>query len=106
MNVSPSHGTLQPGEGTVCKVTFVASGTPSFYDLDLICEVINMTDYNEYRGKLNAWEGEKERQKVEFCITEDNPDADNRLSAMEVGLPSSVRIYSIVGFCLKKWLHS
>ena len=69
----------------MCKVTFIASFVPSFYDLDLICEVINMTDYNEYRKNLQAWEDEQERQKVEFCITEDDPDADEKIGSAVVG---------------------
>ena len=41
VNVWPQQGNLEPGESCVCKVTFTAIGVPSFYDVDLVCEVRN-----------------------------------------------------------------
>ena len=37
-----------------------------------------MTDYDTYRADLVAWEKERERQRVEFKITENDPQADMR----------------------------
>ena len=39
VTVSPSSGHLAPGQATICKVTFIASGLPAFYDVNLVCEV-------------------------------------------------------------------
>ena len=39
ITISPSAGTMEPGESRVCRVTFFAIGQPAFYDIDLICEV-------------------------------------------------------------------
>ena len=38
-----------------------------------------MSERDEYEGQLAAWEAEKERQKVEFTITENDPYADLRI---------------------------
>ena len=39
MSVSPNSGLLKPGVSQACKVTFTALGPPSFFDIDLVCEV-------------------------------------------------------------------
>ncbi len=39
VSVHPAHGTVQPTEACLCKVTFTALGVPSFFDIDLVCEV-------------------------------------------------------------------
>ena len=88
VNITPSHGTLEPGEVALCTITFVSRGVPAFYDLDLVCDVFNMTDYTEYRRQLCAWQNEEERQKVEFSITEDNVDADECLPNVKSRPPS------------------
>ena len=67
----------------MCRVTFLALGDPSFFDLDLVCEVTNMTDYRSYLAKLENWEAERLRQQVEFTITEENVDDG------DVSLPST-----------------
>jgi hypothetical protein len=40
LSIAPVRGYLNPGEGKMCRVIFIACGQPSFYDLDLVCEVI------------------------------------------------------------------
>ena len=40
-----------------------------------------MTEYADYTQRMNAWEAERRRQKVEFCITEENPDDDLRIAS-------------------------
>ena len=41
LSISPVRGIVAPGESGMCRITFMARGVPSFYDLDLICEVGN-----------------------------------------------------------------
>ena len=48
------------------------------------CQVTNMTEHNEYVSSLHAWETERQRQQVEFTVTEDDPDADLRLPSAQV----------------------
>lgn len=84
LSIFPVRSQLQPGESKMCRVSFIASGQSSFYDLDLVCEVTDMVEYNKYRQRLADWERERERQKYEFTITEDDLDADNRLGSPEV----------------------
>uniref|UniRef100_H2Y6N0 Abnormal spindle-like microcephaly-associated protein ASH domain-containing protein n=1 Tax=Ciona savignyi TaxID=51511 RepID=H2Y6N0_CIOSA len=78
LRIEPVQGYLQPGESAMTKVTFCAAGQPSFYDLDLICEVVDEIKLADYRSELTAWEAERERQLVEFTITDD--DYDSQLS--------------------------
>ena len=42
-------------------------------------QVTNLSEYDTYRSNMVAWEREKERQSVEFTITEDDPYADGRV---------------------------
>lgn len=56
-------------------------------------QVLNMTEYADYCGRVNAWEAERQRQRVEFSVTEDDLDADLRL-------PSSLSNYSEVQLLL------
>jgi len=37
--VQPLTGFVQPGESAACKITFRSQTSPSFYSLDLICQV-------------------------------------------------------------------
>ncbi|XP_041374433.1 cilia- and flagella-associated protein 65-like [Gigantopelta aegis] len=90
LHITPIRGHLQPGEMSMCRVLFIAMGEASFYDLDLICEVTDEYEMGEYRRKLKEWEDEKERQKVEFIITEDDLDADKRIpNEVEITRPDS-----------------
>lgn len=83
VTVTPSVGRLEPGEGQMCKVTFISSGQPSFCDVDLVCEINNLTDYEQYQQEVEAWDAEQARKQVEFCITEDDPLADTKISDAE-----------------------
>ncbi|CAH1790082.1 unnamed protein product [Owenia fusiformis] len=83
VNIKPLNGSLQPGDSMMCRVSFTAVGVPSFYDLDLICEVTDETEMAKYNKKLAAWEKENERQKYEFTITENDLNADQRLPDLE-----------------------
>ncbi|RUS91152.1 hypothetical protein EGW08_001065, partial [Elysia chlorotica] len=79
LNIYPVRGEIGPNSDKMCRVTFVASGMPSFYDLDLVCEISDLHEYNKYRRQLHAWERERERQLNEFTITEHDLDADTRI---------------------------
>ncbi len=39
MRIQPSRGTVNANQSQMCKVTFIARDKPSFYNIDLICEV-------------------------------------------------------------------
>lgn len=84
LSISPVRGYLEPGDSKLCRVTFIACGQPSFYDLDLVCEVTDEVEYGEYKEKLNEWQAERMRQKYEFTITENDLDADRRIGSPEV----------------------
>ncbi|XP_030045297.1 cilia- and flagella-associated protein 65 [Microcaecilia unicolor] len=73
---SPQSGIIQPGESIPCVVTLTASEDAMFYSLDLICEIFMQEALTRYEQELQEWEKEKDRQEVEFTITEQNPNAD------------------------------
>ncbi|XP_053386703.1 cilia- and flagella-associated protein 65-like isoform X2 [Mercenaria mercenaria] len=84
LSIAPVRGYLNPGEGKMCRVIFIACGQPSFYDLDLVCEVTDQVEYGNYKMKLKEWDDERLRQKYEFTITENDLDADKRIGSPEV----------------------
>ncbi|XP_052236731.1 cilia- and flagella-associated protein 65-like [Dreissena polymorpha] len=84
LSIGPVRGYLNPGESQMCRVNFVAAGQPSFYDLDLVCEVTDQVEYNDYKNRLAEWEAERLRQKYEFTITENDLDADKRIGSPEI----------------------
>ena len=47
-------------------------------------QVTDDVEYGEYRQRLADWEHERERQKHEFVITENDLDADMRLGSPEI----------------------
>nr|XP_026691738.1 cilia- and flagella-associated protein 65-like [Ciona intestinalis] len=72
LRIEPVHGYLKPGQSKMTKVTFYATGQPAFYDLDLICEVVDEIKMSNFKTELQAWEAEQERQSVEFVISEED----------------------------------
>ncbi|XP_076448439.1 cilia- and flagella-associated protein 65-like [Babylonia areolata] len=97
LSISPIKGVVPPDGDAMCRITFLAKGLPSFYDLDIICEVMDEYEMKKYKKNLKAWEAERQRQMVEFTITEHDLDADKRLpSAVEVvDRPPSGRLASL-----------
>lgn len=79
VDVLPASGTLGPHESRMLKISFSSAGTPGFFDIDLLCEVVDESLMAAYRKALQNWENECERQRVEFTITEKDIDADRRL---------------------------
>ncbi|CAK8673924.1 unnamed protein product [Clavelina lepadiformis] len=74
LRVEPVQGYLEPGQKVMTKISFCAAGQPSFYDLDLICEVVDEIKMGEYHSELAAWEKEQNRQVQEFVITDNDTD--------------------------------
>lgn len=74
LSVNPVKGLLQPKESKLCQLSFMDCGLPGFYDIDLICEITDETEVAKYEEELRLWENERNRQQVEFTLTEKNPD--------------------------------
>ena len=60
----------------------------SEYCFDFL-QVTDDLEYKKYRQRLTDWEHERERQKHEFVITEDDLDADKRLGSPEITVSST-----------------
>ncbi|KAM6070538.1 cilia- and flagella-associated protein 65 [Chlamydotis macqueenii] len=70
LQIAPESGVVQPRESIPCFVTLRPSGSISFYSIDLVCEIHIQESLVQYERDLQEWEREKERQAVEFTITE------------------------------------
>ncbi|XP_019472669.1 cilia- and flagella-associated protein 65 isoform X3 [Meleagris gallopavo] len=78
LQVAPEQGVVQPGGSTPCFITLQPSGKVSFYSTDLVCEVYIQESLVQYERSLQEWEREKERQAVEFTITEQDLRAEKK----------------------------
>nr|XP_025951513.1 cilia- and flagella-associated protein 65 [Dromaius novaehollandiae] len=78
LQIVPELGVVQPGESTPCFIMLQASGRASFYSIDLVCEVYIQESLVQYERGLQEWEREKERQAVEFTITEKDLRAEKK----------------------------
>ncbi|XP_055071936.2 cilia- and flagella-associated protein 65 [Misgurnus anguillicaudatus] len=79
INISPDSGRLAPGESVLSILTIQTSGTPTFYQQDLICEITLEEKLTQYHKDLQQWEEETERQKYEFTLTERDLMQANKL---------------------------
>jgi cilia- and flagella-associated protein 65 len=79
IRIQPSRGVIGPNQSRLCKITFIAKELPSFYNIDLICEIKNDNKMKEYKEELDAWIHEQHRQFQEFLIDED--ELKRRLTA-------------------------
>ncbi|XP_035391658.1 cilia- and flagella-associated protein 65 isoform X1 [Electrophorus electricus] len=70
VQIQPVSGSLAAGESVLCILTILTSGSPAFYQQDLICEVTPEEAVVKYHMDLQQWELEREREKHEFTITE------------------------------------
>ncbi|KFP73234.1 Coiled-coil domain-containing protein 108, partial [Acanthisitta chloris] len=70
LQIAPESGVVQPGESIPCFITMGPTMSPSSYSTDLVCEVYIQKSLAQYKRDLQEWEKEKERQAVEFTITE------------------------------------
>ena len=99
IRVQPSKGILGVNESKMCKITFLSKNSPSFYNIDLICEVSlwsaigarsfiptewffsfkikNVNEINKYKNALKKWEVDQRRLWEEFKI--DDRELENRI---------------------------
>lgn len=98
VQIHPDRGSLCPKESVLCVLTFTSADYPTFYQLDLICQVlqIRLMHYADqyslirnviffptshfqvmqeatmvrYHHDLQSWEEEEKSQQDEFTITE------------------------------------
>ncbi|KAF4109419.1 cilia- and flagella-associated protein 65 isoform X1 [Onychostoma macrolepis] len=79
VKIRPESGRLAPEESVLCILTIQDSGSPTFYQQDLICEITLVKKLAQYHKDLRQWEEETERQKYEFTITEKDLIQANQL---------------------------
>ncbi|XP_075789053.1 cilia- and flagella-associated protein 65 isoform X3 [Pelodiscus sinensis] len=77
LQIVPETGVMQPRASTHCIITLHASGNARFYSVDLVCEVVVQQSLAGYERALQAWEAERERQAVEFTISEKDLGAES-----------------------------
>ncbi|NWW74377.1 CFA65 protein, partial [Climacteris rufus] len=70
LEIAPESGVVQPGESIPCFITLGPTRSPSFCRINLVCEVHIQESLIQYESDLQDWQKEKERQAVEFTITE------------------------------------
>ncbi|XP_015724709.1 cilia- and flagella-associated protein 65 isoform X2 [Coturnix japonica] len=78
LQIAPEQGVVQSGESTPCFITLQPSKNVSFYSIELVCEVYIQESLLQYERDLQEWEREKERQAVEFTITEKDLRAEKK----------------------------
>ena len=54
--------------------------------------MLNETEAGAYQRALQDWEAERNRQQVEFTVTEQDPDADARIPEFDVRINTEVII--------------
>ncbi|NXW40579.1 CFA65 protein, partial [Nyctiprogne leucopyga] len=72
LHIAPESGVAEPGESVPCFITLQPLGSASFCSIDLVCEVYIQESLVQYERDLQEWQKEKERQAVEFTITEED----------------------------------
>ncbi|NXB41086.1 CFA65 protein, partial [Eulacestoma nigropectus] len=87
LEIAPESGVVQPGESIPCFITLQPTRKPSFCKINLVCEVYTQESLVQYERELQEWEEEKERQAVEFTITEKDLGTKKKLT-----LPSVVTV--------------
>ncbi|KAM4608647.1 cilia- and flagella-associated protein 65 [Polymixia lowei] len=70
VQISPEQGSLCPGQSALCVLTLTSTDCPTFYQLDLICQVTQEAALAQYHDALRRWEEERDRQQHEFTLTE------------------------------------
>ncbi|NXT10599.1 CFA65 protein, partial [Prunella fulvescens] len=84
LEISPQSGVVQPGESIPCFITLQPTRNPCFCRINLVCEVYIQESLAQYERDLHDWEKEKERQAVEFTITEKEIGTKNKLTSPSV----------------------
>ncbi|NXS18073.1 CFA65 protein, partial [Mystacornis crossleyi] len=84
LEIVPESGVVQPGESIPCFITLQPTRKPSFCRINLVCEVYIQESLVQYERDLHKWEEEKERQAVEFTITEKDLGTKKKLMSPSV----------------------
>ncbi|KAM5125214.1 cilia- and flagella-associated protein 65-like, partial [Mantella aurantiaca] len=87
LQVSPLSGSVKSGESVSVVVTLESGEQPSFYNLELVCEVVMETALAQYERAARDWEEEEERQAVEFTINEPDSGKRFRMTCLMSGGP-------------------
>ncbi|NXT62710.1 CFA65 protein, partial [Chaetops frenatus] len=89
LEIAPESGVAQPGESIPCFITLQPIRNPSFCRINLMCEVHIQESLVQYERDLHEWEKEKERQAVEFTITEKDLGTKKKLTSPSVVEPTT-----------------
>ncbi|NWX56001.1 CFA65 protein, partial [Promerops cafer] len=88
LEIAPESGVAQPGESIPCFITLQPTRNPYFCRINLVCEVFIQESLVQYERDLQEWEKEKERQAVEFTITEKDLGTKKKLMSPSVVRPT------------------
>ncbi|NWY90179.1 CFA65 protein, partial [Loxia curvirostra] len=88
LEIDPNSGVVQPGESIPCFITLQPTRNPYFCRINLVCEVYIQESLVQYERDLQEWEKEKERQAVEFTITEKDLETKKKLTSPSVVRPT------------------
>ncbi|NXP58478.1 CFA65 protein, partial [Chloropsis cyanopogon] len=88
LEITPATGVAQPGESIPCFITLQPIRNPHFCRINLVCEVFTQESLVQYERDLQEWEKEKERQAVEFTITEKDLGTKKKLISPSVVRPT------------------
>ncbi|NWH37950.1 CFA65 protein, partial [Chloropsis hardwickii] len=88
LEITPVTGVAQPGESIPCFITLQPIRNPHFCRINLVCEVFTQESLVQYERDLQEWEKEKERQAVEFTITEKDLSPKKKLTSPTVVRPT------------------
>ncbi|XP_035248497.1 cilia- and flagella-associated protein 65 isoform X2 [Anguilla anguilla] len=102
VQVVPDSGLLDAGQSALCILTLQASGTPSFYLLDLICQVTTERAMAQHEDELQRWEKERERQGNEFTFTEQGIEPPAH-ALLEKDAPECVTSAHSTGTTIRKY---
>ncbi|XP_062391076.1 cilia- and flagella-associated protein 65 [Sardina pilchardus] len=89
VDIHPEQGSLAADESALCILTLHTSGSPCFYQLDLICEVLSESVLLQHQAAVMRWEEEKERQETEFTLTEKDLTTSDPSPDTEISVPKS-----------------
>ncbi|XP_039553133.1 cilia- and flagella-associated protein 65 isoform X1 [Passer montanus] len=95
LEIVPESGVAQPGESIPCFITLQPTRNPYFCRINLVCEVYIQESLVQYERDLREWEKEKERQAVEFTITEKDLEPKKKLTSPSVRLSDSAETESL-----------
>ncbi|NXS28662.1 CFA65 protein, partial [Pomatostomus ruficeps] len=84
LEIAPESGVVQPGESVPCFITLQPTRNPYFCRINLVCEVHIQESLVQYERDMQEWKKEKERQAVEFTITEKDLGTKKKLTSPSV----------------------